>query len=82
MIRVSIETFGCTYNKADSQIMAGVLAKNGMELVDNVEDADVIIAKVYANGRAVDDSVAYVFDVTKLEEYVQRVKMIEVTPEP
>lgn len=43
MIRVSIETFGCTYNKADSQIMAGVLAKNGMELVDNVEDADVII---------------------------------------
>lgn len=41
--KVSIETFGCTYNKADSQIMAGVLAKNGMELVDNVEDADVII---------------------------------------
>ena len=42
-IKVSIETFGCTFNKADSQIMAGVLAENGMELVDNAEDADVII---------------------------------------
>ncbi|OWT33786.1 threonylcarbamoyladenosine tRNA methylthiotransferase [Methanobrevibacter sp. 87.7] len=42
-MKVSIETFGCIYNKADSQIMAGVLAKNNMELVDNVEDADVII---------------------------------------
>ena len=42
-IKVSIETFGCTFNKEDSQIMAGVLAENGLELVDNAEDADVII---------------------------------------
>lgn len=35
-----------------------------------MDDADVIIAKAYANGRAVDDNVAVVFDVTKLEEYV------------
>lgn len=34
-----------------------------------MEDADVIIAKCYANGRAVDDDCAVVFDVTKLEEY-------------
>lgn len=35
-----------------------------------LEDADLIIAKCYANGRAVDDNVAVIFDVTKLEEYV------------
>ena len=35
-----------------------------------MENADLIIASCYANGRAVDDSVAVVFDVTKLEEYV------------
>ena len=35
-----------------------------------LDDADVIIAKCYANGRAVDDDCAVVFDVTKLEEYV------------
>lgn len=38
-----------------------------------LDDADVIIGKVYANGRAVDDNCAVVFDVTKLEEYVPTV---------
>lgn len=35
-----------------------------------LEDADLIVGKCYANGRAVDDNCAVVFDVTKLEEYV------------
>lgn len=35
-----------------------------------MDDADVVIAKAYANGRAVDDTVAYPIDVTKLEEYI------------
>lgn len=35
-----------------------------------MENADLIIASCYANGRAVDDNVAAIFDVTKLEEYV------------
>ena len=38
-----------------------------------LDDADVVIGKCYANGRAVDDNVAYIFDVTKLEEYIKRV---------
>ncbi len=42
-IKVAIETFGCTFNKADSQIMAGKLADAGMELVEEIDDADVII---------------------------------------
>ncbi len=46
-----------------------------------LDDADVLIGKVYANGRPVDDSCAWVFDVTKLEEYVPTVKVVEgVTP--
>jgi hypothetical protein len=39
-----------------------------------IEDADLFIAKVEANGRADDDESAVVFDVTKLEEYVIPVK--------
>ena len=35
-----------------------------------MDDADLVIGKCYANGRAVDDNCAVVFDVTKLEEYV------------
>ncbi len=34
-----------------------------------IEDADLLIGKVYGNGRADDDAVAFVFDVTQLEEY-------------
>lgn len=41
-----------------------------------LDDADVIIGKGYANGRASDDSVAFVFDVTKLEEYIPTVKTV------
>lgn len=45
-----------------------------------LDDADLVIGKGYANGRAVDDNVAFIFDVTKLEEYVTPVKVIETTP--
>lgn len=41
-----------------------------------MDDADVIIGKCYANGRAVDDNCAVVFDVTKLKEYIPRIMQI------
>lgn len=41
-----------------------------------LDDADVVIGKGYANGRAVDDNIAYVFDVTKLEEYIPTVQVV------
>lgn len=47
-----------------------------------LDDADVVIAKCYANGRAVDDDTCYYFDPTKLEEFVPKyfqVNMPEVT---
>lgn len=37
-----------------------------------MDDADVIIAKAYGNGRAVDDDVCFYFDPTKLVEYVPK----------
>ncbi|MDR2966540.1 MAG: tRNA (N(6)-L-threonylcarbamoyladenosine(37)-C(2))-methylthiotransferase [Methanobacteriaceae archaeon] len=42
-MRVFIETFGCTFNKADSQIMAGNLLKNNIQVVNSIEKADVTI---------------------------------------
>lgn len=41
-----------------------------------MDDADLVIGKCYANGRAVDDNCAVVFDVTKLEEYVLPVTQV------
>ena len=42
-MKVYIESYGCTFNKADGQIMAGVLNENNIDLVDNIDDADVVI---------------------------------------
>lgn len=45
-----------------------------------LDDTDVVIGKAYANGRATDDNTAFVFDVTKLAEYIPAVQTISVTP--
>lgn len=41
-----------------------------------MEDANLVIGKCYANGRADDDNCAVVFDITKLEEYVLSVNQV------
>ena len=41
-----------------------------------MEDADLVIGKCYANGAAVDDNCAVVFDITKLEEYALPVTQV------
>ena len=41
-----------------------------------IEDADLIIAKVYGNGRAVDDDAAVVFDITNLIPYIPTVETV------
>ena len=42
-MKVFIESYGCTFNQADGQIIAGNLLENDIDLVDNIDDADVII---------------------------------------
>ena len=42
-MNIYIETFGCTFNQADSQIMAGLLMEHGNKLVNKPEDASVIL---------------------------------------
>ena len=38
-MKVYIESYGCTFNKADGQIIAGNLKENGIDLVDSIEEA-------------------------------------------
>ncbi len=38
-----IETYGCASNRADSEIMAGLLERSGFEIVRSPEAADVVI---------------------------------------
>lgn len=43
MEKIYIETFGCSFNQADSQIMKGLLDKYGFRIVNNPQRADVVI---------------------------------------
>ncbi len=48
MKTVFLETYGCQMNVADSELMAGVLERAGMALVDRPEDADAVILNTCA----------------------------------
>ena len=48
MKRVFLETYGCQMNVADSELMAGVLERAGMELVPTPENADAVILNTCA----------------------------------
>ena len=48
MKRVFLETYGCQMNVADSETMAGVLERAGIELVGRPEDADAVLLNTCA----------------------------------
>ena len=42
-MKVFIESYGCTFNQADGQIIAGNLQANDIDIVDNIDEADIVI---------------------------------------
>jgi tRNA-2-methylthio-N6-dimethylallyladenosine synthase len=48
MKRVFLETYGCQMNVADSELMAGVLERAGITLVERPEDADAVVLNTCA----------------------------------
>ncbi|MBD3309760.1 tRNA (N(6)-L-threonylcarbamoyladenosine(37)-C(2))-methylthiotransferase [Candidatus Woesearchaeota archaeon] len=43
MEKIYIKTFGCSLNRSDSEVMAGILKKAGFEIVNKAEDANLVI---------------------------------------
>lgn len=42
-MRVYVETYGCSLNQGDSEIIAGILSEKGFEIVEDESKADIII---------------------------------------
>lgn len=42
-MKIYIETYGCTANKSDESIIKGILTQNQHYIVDNINDADILI---------------------------------------
>jgi len=43
MPKVYIETYGCSSNQADSEILAGILKQNGFDMINSLENSDLNI---------------------------------------
>ena len=53
--KIFIKTFGCQMNFRDSEILAGGLQKKGAELVDNWEEADIVLFNTCAVRKHAED---------------------------
>ena len=84
-MKVFIDSYGCTFNKADAQIMAGVLVENDISIVDSIEEADVIIVNTCYVKLPTENKVVY--KIQKLQEEFPDKKiivggcMVEIDPE-
>ena len=84
-MKVYIDTYGCTFNKADAQIMGGVLQQNKIDLVDTPEDADVIIVNTCYVKLPTENKVVY--KIQQIQEEFPDKKiivsgcMVEIDPE-
>lgn len=48
MVRVHVESYGCTRNKADGEIMEAILVRAGYELAETPESADYVVVNTCA----------------------------------
>ena len=84
-MKVFIESYGCTFNQADGQIIAGNLQENNIDIVDNIGEADVIIVNTCYVKLPTEDKMTY--RIQKLQKEYPDKKiivggcMVEIDPE-
>ena len=84
-MKVYIDSYGCTFNKADGQIMAGVLVENDIDLADSIEEADVVIVNTCYVKLPTENKIVY--KIQQLQEKYPDKKiivsgcMVEIDPE-
>ncbi|MBQ2636659.1 MAG: tRNA (N(6)-L-threonylcarbamoyladenosine(37)-C(2))-methylthiotransferase [Methanobrevibacter sp.] len=84
-MKVYIESYGCTFNKADGQIIAGNLHENNIDIVDSIDEADIIIVNTCYVKLPTENKVVY--RIQKLQQDYPDKKiiiggcMVEIDPE-
>ena len=84
-MKVFIESYGCTFNQADGQIIAGNLQANDIEIVDSIDEADVVIVNTCYVKLPTEDKMT--FRIQKLQKEYPDKKiivggcMVEIDPE-
>lgn len=84
-MKVYIESYGCTFNQADGQIIAGNLLENDIDLVDTIDEADVVIVNTCYVKLPTEDKMVH--RIQKLQREVPDKKiivggcMVEIDPE-
>jgi MiaB-like tRNA modifying enzyme len=84
-MKVFIESYGCTFNQADGQIIAGNFQENDRERVDTIDDADVVIVNTCYVKLPTEDKMTY--RIQKLQKEYPDKKiivggcMVEIDPE-
>ena len=84
-MKVFIESYGCTFNQADGQIIAGNLQANDIDIVDNIDEADIIIVNTCYVKLPTEDKMT--FRIQKLQKEYPDKKiivggcMVEIDPE-
>ena len=84
-MKVFIESYGCTFNQADGQIIAGNLHANDIDIVDNIDEADIVIVNTCYVKLPTEDKMT--FRIQKLQKEFPDKKiivggcMVEIDPE-
>ncbi|RLG61245.1 threonylcarbamoyladenosine tRNA methylthiotransferase [Candidatus Geothermarchaeota archaeon] len=69
-MRAYLRTFGCTFNKFDSELIKYALEKNGFKLVKSPEEADVIIVNTCGVKKQTEDRI--ISYLKKVEKFGKR----------
>ena len=79
MAHFHLISLGCAKNLVDSEVMLGSMASAGWELMDNPEDADLLVLNTCGFIQpAVEEAIAEIFELVKIKERAPEKKIVVV----
>ena len=71
MLKIALESLGCSKNLVDAEIMMGILNRKGYKLVGNMEEADIALVNTCGFiESAKQESIETILEIARLKERV------------